>query len=167
MDLIRRMREWSRAPIVVISARGRESDKVEALDAGADDYVTKPFGVEELLARMRVALRHAHSAQAGAAEPVLTAGPLQIDFAAHEVTFEGNPVKLTPIEFRLLALLARHSGKVLTHRQILRDVWGPGAAEHTHYLRVYMAQLRRKIEQDPARPKLLMTEPGVGYRLRE
>jgi two-component system, OmpR family, KDP operon response regulator KdpE len=166
VSLTRRMREWSRVPIIVISARGREVDKVEAFDAGADDYLTKPFGVNELLARMRVSLRHARQAS-GAPDPVLTLGSLRIDFARREVTVEGREVRLTPIEYRLLALLAQHAGKVLTHRQILREVWGPGQADQTHYLRVYMAQLRRKIEAEPARPQLLTTEPGVGYRLRD
>jgi two-component system, OmpR family, KDP operon response regulator KdpE len=164
VDLARRLREWTKAPIIVLSARGREEDKVNALDAGADDYLTKPFGVNELLARLRVALRHA---QAGAAEPsVLEAGPLRMDLARREVTVDGREVRLTPTEYRLLALLGRHAGKVLTHRQILREVWGPNASE-AHYVRVHMAELRKKIEADPARPRLLVTEPGVGYRLRD
>jgi two-component system, OmpR family, KDP operon response regulator KdpE len=164
VDLARRLREWTRAPIVVLSARGREEDKVNALDAGADDYLTKPFGVNELLARLRVALRHA---QAGPEQPaVLEAGPLRIDLARREVTVDGREVRLTPTEYRLLALLARHAGKVLTHRQILREVWGPNATE-AHYVRVHMAELRKKLEAEPARPRLLVTEPGVGYRLRD
>jgi two-component system KDP operon response regulator KdpE len=164
--LTRRFREWSRTPIIVISARGREADKVEALDAGADDYLTKPFGVNELLARIRVALRHSRQA-AGAPDPVVEIGPLRIDFARREVTFRGRDVHLTPIEYRLLAVLAQNAGRVLTHGQLLRDVWGQGHADQAQYLRVYMAQLRRKVETDPARPKLLVTEPGVGYRLRD
>jgi two-component system, OmpR family, KDP operon response regulator KdpE len=164
--LTRRFREWTRVPIIVISARGRETDKVEALDAGADDYLTKPFGVNELLARIRVALRHAQQA-GGAAEPLFEIGPLRVDLARREVTLDGREVRLTPIEYRLLVLLAENAGKVLTHRQILKEVWGPGHTEDTHYLRVYMAQLRRKIESDPAQPRLLTTEPGVGYRLRD
>lgn len=164
IDLARSIREWSGAPIIVLSARGREEDKVNALDAGADDYLTKPFGVNELLARLRVALRHARATVAE--EPVLEAGPLRIDLARREVTVEGREVRLTPTEYRLLALLARHAGKVLTHRQILREVWGPNATE-AHYVRVHMAELRKKIEADPARPRLLVTEPGVGYRLRD
>jgi two-component system KDP operon response regulator KdpE len=164
--LTRKFREWTRVPIIVISARGREADKVEALDAGADDYLTKPFGVNELLARLRVALRHAREA-GGAAEPVLVVQSLRIDLPRREVTSDGRAIRLTPIEYRLLALLAQNAGKVLTHRQILREIWGVGHTEQTHYLRVFMAQLRRKIEKDPARPQLLITEPGVGYRLRD
>ena len=166
VDLTRRLREWSRVPIIVISARGREADKVAVLDAGADDYLTKPFGVGELLARMRVALRHAQEA-AGAPMPIIEIGPLRIDFARREVKMNDVEVHLTPIEYRLLAFLAQNAGRVLTHSQILKDVWGPGHTDETHYLRVYMAQLRRKIEVEPARPRLLQTEPGVGYRMRE
>jgi two-component system KDP operon response regulator KdpE len=165
IDLARRIREWSRVPIIVISARGKEDDKVAALDAGADDYLTKPFGVNELLARIRVALRHAVMSAADA--PVLEVGPLRMDLARREVKISGTEVHLTPLEYRLLALLAQNAGKVLTHRQILKEVWGPGAVNETHYLRVFMAQLRRKVEPDPARPRLLLTEPGVGYRMRE
>ncbi len=164
IDLTRRLREWTKTPIVVVSARGREEDKVNALDAGADDYLTKPFGVNELLARLRVALRHARAAPE--ASPVVEAGPLRIDLARREVTVDAREVRLTPTEFKLLALLARHAGKVLTHRQILREVWGPNATE-AHWVRVHMAELRKKIEPDPARPRLLVTEPGVGYRLRD
>jgi two-component system KDP operon response regulator KdpE len=164
VDLTRRIREWSRAPIIVISARGREEDKVNALDAGADDYLTKPFGVNELLARLRVALRHAQAASEQ--RQVLEAGPLRIDLARREVTVNGKEIHLTPTEYRVLALLAQHAGKVLTHRQILREVWGPNATE-AHYVRVQMAELRKKIEVDPARPRLLVTESGVGYRLRD
>jgi len=168
IDVARRLREWSQVPILVISARGREDDKVRALDAGADDYLTKPFGVNELLARLRVAERHLRRGTgASAAEPVIEAGRLRIDLARREVTVDGVQVHLTPIEYRLLVLLARHAGKVLTHAQLLREVWGPGHTGHAHYLRVYMAQLRRKVEHDPARPQLLVTEPGVGYRLRD
>lgn len=164
--LTKQLREWARMPIIVISARGREADKVEALDAGADDYLTKPFGVNELLARMRVALRHA-AANGGAPEPVLQLGNVQLDLQKREVKRDGKDVHLTPIEYRLLVLLAQHVGKVLTHGHILKEVWGPGSAQQTHYLRVNMAQLRQKLEADPARPKLLITEPGVGYRLKE
>jgi len=164
-ELVRQVREWSALPIIVLSARDREDDKVGALDAGADDYLTKPFAVGELLARVRVALRHARGAQP--TDSAIAVGPIRVDQAAHAVTVEGAEVHLTPIEYKLLALLARHAGKVLTHRQLLRDVWGPNAVEHTHYLRVHMASLRRKIEKDPARPQWLTTEPGVGYRLRD
>lgn len=160
------LRQWSRAPIIVISARGREADKVEALDAGADDYLTKPFGVNELLARIRVALRHAHQA-GGSPLPVSEVGPLRVDLARRQVSLEGEELHLTPIEYRLLTLLVQHAGKVLTHTHLLNEVWGPGHSQQTHYLRVYMAQLRRKLERDPARPRLLVTEPGIGYRLRE
>jgi two-component system KDP operon response regulator KdpE len=151
----------------VLSARGREADKVEALDAGADDYVTKPFGVDELLARMRVALRHAARGAAGASDPVLELGALRIDVARHEAMVDGRTLQLTPIEWKLLLLLARNAGKVLTHRQILREVWGPGEGHQTHTVRVHMASLRKKLELDPAQPRWLLTEPGVGYRLRD
>ena len=167
LDLIRRLREWATTPIVVISARGRERDKVDALDAGADDYLTKPFGVDELLARMRVALRHAAREAAGADEPQFERHGVTLDFARRQVFVRGAEVRLTPTEYRLFAALARHAGKVLTHRQLEREVWGPNASEQTHNLRVCMAQLRRKLEADPARPALLRTEPGVGYRLRD
>ena len=161
-----RLREWSQVPIVVISARGREEDKVAALDGGADDYVTKPFGVPELLARLRVALRHAARGD-GADSPRLVIGDVEVDLDKRRVTRDGEAVHLTPIEYRLLAELARHPGKVLTHSHLLKQVWGPASAQQSHYLRVYMAQLRQKLEEDPARPRILLTELGVGYRLRE
>lgn len=166
IDLLRRIREWSRVPVLVLSARGREADKVAALDAGADDYLTKPFGVQELLARIRVALRHAVG---GASEPssVLDCGGLRIDLAARQVWKGSAEIRLTPTEYRLLGLLARHAGRVVTHRQILSEVWGPNAVEHVHYVRVYLAELRRKIEDDPSRPHWLLTEAGVGYRLAD
>ena len=167
LDVTRRLREFSRTPILVLSARGREADKVSALDGGADDYLTKPFGAGELLARMRVALRHAAMAEGGVADPVVRVGPLMLDRARRIVTLDGSEVRLTPLEYGMLSVLAKHAGKVVTHRQLLRDVWGPSYAQQTHYLRVHMAQLRRKLEKDPARPQLLTTEPGVGYRLRE
>ena len=164
IELTRRLREWSRIPVIVISARGREQDKIAALDAGADDYLTKPFGLGELLARLRVALRRV--AANGGAEPVLVIGDLKVDLGARLVYRGGQEVHLTPIEYKLLATLARHAGKVLTHRMLLKEVWGPNAVEHTHYVRVYMTQLRHKLEDDPSRPRYLLTESGVGYRLR-
>jgi two-component system, OmpR family, KDP operon response regulator KdpE len=166
IELLRRIREWSTIPVIVLSARDRENDKVTALDAGADDYLTKPFGTSELLARVRVALRHARG-QAQPMDPILSVGPIRVDSARHEVSVDGAQVHLTPIEFRLLAFLARHAGKVLTHRQLLQEVWGPQHAHHGEYLRVHMAALRRKIESNPARPRWLTTEAGVGYRLRD
>lgn len=165
LDVTKQLRGWTRVPIIVISARGREEDKVAALDVGADDYLTKPFGVNELLARMRVAQRHATQTDADAS-PSFELESLKIDFTRREVTSAGEAVHLTPLEYKLLVLLARHAGKVLTHRQILKEVWGPSHASQTHYVRVQMAELRKKIEANPARPKLLITEPGVGYRLR-
>jgi two-component system, OmpR family, KDP operon response regulator KdpE len=167
IDIARRIREWSRIPIVVISARGREDDKVAALDAGADDYLTKPFGTRELLARIRVALRRAASSGTPDASAVVDVGPLHLDLVRREVKVHERDVHLTPIEYRLLVLLAQNAGKVLTHRQILVEVWGPPYVNETHYLRVFMAQLRRKIEADPNRPRLLVTEAGVGYRMRD
>jgi two-component system KDP operon response regulator KdpE len=164
LQFIQELRGWSAVPIVVLSARGAEHDKIQALDAGADDYLTKPFGVGELLARVRVALRHARQGTEPG-EPTVTSGPLRIDLAARQVTLDGHEVRLTPTEYRLLALLARHAGKVVTHRQLLKDVWGPEAVHETHYLRVYLAQLRQKLDDDPAQPRFLLTEPGVGYRL--
>lgn len=167
IDLTRQIREWSHVPIIVLSARGREADKVAALDAGADDYLTKPFGVKELLARMRVALRHARTVASSPDSQVLEFGDLKIDLVRREVFRGAMQLHLTPIEYKLLFFLARHAGKVLTHRQILNEVWGPVYANQTHYVRVHMADLRKKIEDDPSRPKLLVTEQGVGYRLRD
>ncbi|MFO0586594.1 MAG: response regulator [Polyangiaceae bacterium] len=167
IELTKRIREWSRVPIVVISARGREDDKVAALDAGADDYLTKPFGVNELLARMRVALRHAQSAGGGPPVQTMEFGDLKIDLGRREVFRGTEEMHLTPIEYKLLVLLAQNAGKVLTHRQILNEVWGPAYASQTHYVRVHMAELRKKVEDSPSRPKLIVTEPGVGYRLRD
>jgi two-component system KDP operon response regulator KdpE len=166
LEVTRQIRAWSAVPIVVVSARGQERDKVQALDAGADDYLTKPFGTDELLARMRVALRHAARVAGGAGETAFEAGELRVDLERRLVFRRGEEVRLTRTEYRLLATLVQHAGKVLTHRQLLREVWGPGAVNEAHYLRVYMAQLRHKLEDDPARPKLLLTETGVGYRLR-
>jgi two-component system KDP operon response regulator KdpE len=166
MEVTRRLREWSTRPIIVISARGREDDKVKALDAGADDYLTKPFGVPELLARMRVAFRNANRLAAGAGDPVFEVGELRVDLGARRVSLAGQDVHLTRTEFNLLGTLVKHAGKVVTHRQLLREVWGPGTAE-SHYLRVYMGQLRHKLEKDPAQPRYLLTETGVGYRLAD
>ncbi|HEX6670429.1 MAG TPA: winged helix-turn-helix domain-containing protein [Gemmatimonadales bacterium] len=166
LEVARELREWSATPIIVLSARGRERDKVAALDLGADDYLTKPFGVEELLARIRVALRHAPHPSGSASEPVFEADSLRVDLGRREVWREGRQVHLTPTEYKLLTLMIRHAGKVLTHRQILKEVWGASYAGQSHYVRVYMAQLRQKLEDDPSRPRLLITEPGVGYRLR-
>jgi len=166
IDLTRRIREWSAMPIIVISARGREQDKIAALDAGADDYLTKPFGIGELLARLRVALRHATRLAGAPEDPVLTVGDLRVDLASRQVSVAGAEVHLTPIQYKLLAVLVRHAGKVLTHRQLLKEVWGPNAVEQTHYLRVYMTQLRHKLEREPARPRYFLTESGVGYRLK-
>jgi two-component system, OmpR family, KDP operon response regulator KdpE len=164
MDLLRKLRTWSTIPVIVLSARDRENDKVVALDAGADDYVTKPFGTNELLARIRVALRHARG-QSVQDDPVIAIGPIRIDQARHHVSVDDEAVHLTPIEFRILVTLARNAGKVITHRQLLQDVWGPRSEDQTHYLRVHMAALRRKLEADPARPRWLTTELGVGYRM--
>jgi two-component system KDP operon response regulator KdpE len=160
-DVARELRAWSAVPVIILSVVGDENEKVAALDAGADDYVTKPFGVEELLARLRAALRRAETS----GEPVLEIGELRIDFDAHEVTMAGAPVQLTPHEYALLALLAGNEGKLLTHRTILREVWGRAYSDESHYLHVYVSQLRRKLEPDPARPRYILTEPGAGYRL--
>jgi two-component system KDP operon response regulator KdpE len=161
-EVLRRIREWSNVPVVILSVQEDEAGKVAALDAGADDYVTKPFNTSELLARIRVALRHATKHDEPA---VFHSGGLVVDLPARRVTVNGREIKLTATEYNLLRFLVRHAGKVLTHRQILREVWGPGHDDHTHYLRVYIAHLRDKIEADPARPKAIITEPGIGYRL--
>jgi two-component system KDP operon response regulator KdpE len=163
VDVLKRVREWSRVPVIVLSVRDREDDKIAALDAGADDYVTKPFGTGELLARMRAVLRHA---EPQGADAVFRNGDLEMDLAAHVVRKGGRDVKLTPIEYELLRLLVTHAGKILTHRQLLTQVWGPAAAEQTHYLRVHVAHLREKLEDTGGKPALIMTEPGVGYRLK-
>jgi two-component system, OmpR family, KDP operon response regulator KdpE len=166
VEVMRRLREWTSVPVIVLSARGQERDKIEALDAGADDYLTKPFGIGELLARMRVALRHADRVGEDAESGELVVGDLSVNLAARRVTVADKEVHLTPNEYRLLAVLARNAGKVVTQRQLLKEVWGPSSIEQSHYLRVYMAQLRHKLEPEPARPRWLITEPGVGYRLR-
>ena len=163
LDVIASLREWTQTPVIVLSARGREADKVAALDGGADDYLTKPFGVGELLARLRVALRHA--AASASPEPVCRVGELQIDLVKRQVRLGDEELRLTPTEYRLLTTLVRHIGKVVTHRQLLKEVWGPDSVQENQYLRVYMGQLRRKIERDAARPRYLLTEVGVGYRL--
>ena len=159
-----RLRAWGTIPIIVISARGQEADKIQALDAGADDYLTKPFGVGELLARIRVALRHASAPELGNAPLLL--GALKVDFARRKIELRGQEVHLTPLEYKLLTTLIKNIDRVVTHRQLLREVWGPGYGNQTQYLRVYMAQLRHKLELDPSHPEFLATEPGVGYRLR-
>ena len=166
IDVTKRLREWSTIPIVVVSARGKEQDKVVALDAGADDYLTKPFGVGELLARVRVALRH-RAATADAGESVFSSGDLRVDMGRREVFVRDKAVHLTPNEYRLLTVLIKYVGKVMTHRQLLREVWGPGSAEESHYVRVYVNQLREKIETDPSRPVHILTETGIGYRLAD
>jgi two-component system, OmpR family, KDP operon response regulator KdpE len=164
LEIIRHLREWSSVPIVILSARGQEQDKIAALDLGANDYVVKPFAVGELLARMRSARRHA-ARTTGQSEPDFTLGPLRVDLLRRRVFVNDVEVHLTPIEYKLLTVLVRHVGNVITHRQLLREVWGPNAEEQIQYLRVFMVQLRRKLETDPARPRYLRTEPGVGYRL--
>jgi two-component system, OmpR family, KDP operon response regulator KdpE len=162
VEVLKRLREWSRVPVIILSVRDREDDKVAALDAGADDYVTKPFNSAELLARVRAALRHARPAPEVA---VFQSGGLEVDLTARVVKLGGREVRLTATEYSLLRLFVQHAGKVLTHRQILREVWGPTYVEQTHYLRVYMAHLREKLEANPAQPERFITEPGVGYRL--
>jgi len=167
IEVTRRIREWSSVPVIVLSARGEEGDKVAALDAGADDYLTKPFGVDELLARIRVALRHAaRRAAQGPEEPILELGDLKIDFGNRLVAVGGREVHLTPTEYKLLSVLGLNVGKVLPHRHLLKEVWGMNYINQTHYLRVYVTQLRHKLEADPTHPRYLLTEPGVGYRLR-
>lgn len=165
LEVTRRLRQWSQAPIVILSARGQETDKVSALDAGADDYLTKPFGMPELLARLRVALRHVAERSPVDSAQQFAAGPLRVDLAARRVWVDGTETHLTALEYRLLTVLIEHAGRVMTHRQLLAAVWGPGNTEQNQYLRVYMAHLRRKLEPDPNRPRIIQTETGVGYRL--
>ncbi|POT58161.1 two-component system response regulator KdpE [Citrobacter amalonaticus] len=162
IDFIRDLRQWSAIPVIVLSARSEESDKIAALDAGADDYLSKPFGIGELQARLRVALRR--HASGPSPEPVVQFSSVKVDFAAHLVWRGEEEIHLTPIEFRLLGVLLNNAGKVLTQRQLLNQVWGPNAVEHSHYLRIYMGHLRQKLEQDPARPRHFITETGIGYR---
>jgi two-component system KDP operon response regulator KdpE len=163
IDVTRMLREWTQIPVIILSVRGQEEDKIAALDAGADDYLTKPFGMGELLARLRAALRHASHGVEG---PVFTDGELSMDLARRQVSVAGRDVQLTPTEYELLRCLVNHAGQVLTHRHLLREVWGPGYEQELHILRVNISNLRRKIEPDPARPRYVLTEPGVGYRLR-
>jgi two-component system KDP operon response regulator KdpE len=167
LEVTKRLREWAVMPIIVLSARGQEQDKIAALDAGADDYLTKPFGVGELLARLLVALRHAARAAGEPDDPLIAIGELRVDLGRRQVFVAEREARLTPIEYKLLAMLAKHAGKVLTHQQLLKEVWGQTFVHESHTLRVHIAQLRRKIEQDAARPRYLLTEPGVGYRLRD
>lgn len=162
LEVLRRLREWSHTPVIILSVRDADSDKIAVLDAGADDYLTKPFSVGELMARIRVARRHVQPVPDTA---IFQSGGLTVDFSRRAVTFDNAAVKLTPTEYALLRMLIQHAGKVLTHRQLLREVWGPDYVTETHYLRVYMAQLRQKLERDPSNPALLLTEPGIGYRL--
>jgi two-component system, OmpR family, KDP operon response regulator KdpE len=166
LDFTRQLREWSSIPVIVLSARGQEEDKISALDAGADDYLTKPFGTGELLARLRVALRHHGQTQPAGSETSYAFGNVVIDLSRRQVFKSGVELHLTPIEYKLLSLLLRYAGKVLTHKQLLKDVWGDAYSDEHHYLRVYMGQLRHKLEDNAARPRHLITEPGVGYRLR-
>jgi two-component system, OmpR family, KDP operon response regulator KdpE len=163
LSVTQRLRQWSKMPIIVLSARGKEEDKIKALDLGADDYLTKPFGIGELLARIRVALRHSARTESGASQ--FSMGSVSIDLLRRRVLKSEREVHLTPIEYKLLTTLIKYEGRVITHRQLLREVWGPNASEQTQYLRVYMGQLRHKLEDDPSRPRFLTTEPGVGYRL--
>ena len=167
LEVAREIRRTAPTPIIVISARGQEQDKVATLDLGADDYLTKPFGVPELLARMRVAIRHSALPPGSLPEPLFQSGELRVDLIRRKVFRDGQETRLTPTEYKLLAALVRCAGRVMTHRQLLQEVWGSNYQEQGHYLRVYMAQLRRKLERDPTRPRVLLTEPGVGYRLRE
>ncbi|HUI44813.1 MAG TPA: response regulator [Nitrospirota bacterium] len=166
IDVTKRLREWTQTPIIVISAREQEQDKVRALDAGADDYLTKPFNAGELLARIRVALRHMSRRDVDQREPVFILDNLRVDLARRQVFVGEQEVHLTPIEYKLLMVMVRHAGKVITHNQLLKEVWGPAHVNEVQYLRVYMTQLRHKLEADPARPRFLMNEPGIGYRLK-
>jgi two-component system KDP operon response regulator KdpE len=166
LEVTKRLREWSSVPILIISARGQEGSKVAALDGGADDYLTKPFGAAELMARLRVALRHSAQAREVPSTVVRIGEDVEVDLIKRIVRVRGEDVHLTPIEYKLLVTLAKHAGMVMTHRQLLEQVWGPGHAHQMQYLRVYMTQLRHKLERNPARPRVLLTEPGIGYRLK-
>ena len=165
LEVLGRIREWSQTPVIILSAREQEQDKIRALDAGADDYLTKPFSAGELLARVRVALRH-QVMQEGQTEPVFVLDTLRVDLAKRRVFLKESEIHLTPIEYRLLAYLIKNAGKVITHKQLLKEVWGPAYANQSHYVRVYMGMLRHKLEEDPSRPRFFINEPGVGYRLR-
>lgn len=167
VDLVKQIREWTQVPVIVLSARSAEQSKIDALDAGADDYLTKPFGLGELLARIRVALRHSAGNPDATQAGVFATGSLRVDLQNRLVEVDGREVRLTPIQYRLLAVLVKHAGKVLTHHQILKEVWGPSHIEDSHYLRIYMSQLRQKLEEEPAKPRYLLTESGVGYRLKD
>jgi len=166
IDVIKALRAWSNVPIIVLSARSYEQHKIDALDLGADDYLTKPFGFGEFLARVRVALRHAYRSSVSQQGDVFTIENLRIDFHKRLVTVDDQEVRLTPIQYRLLSVLVKHAGKVMTHQQILKEVWGPSYQENAHYLRIYMSQLRQKLEKDPTQPRFLLTESGVGYRFK-
>ena len=167
LEVTKQLRGWSTTPIIIVSARGSEKDKVEALDAGADDYLSKPFGVGELLARLRVTLRRVAAVRSDTGDPVFEVGGFRIDLLRRDVTVDGTAVHLTPIEFKLLSILVKNAGKVMTHHQLLSEVWGPGSINESHYVRVYVNQLRQKLEADATRPKYLLTEPGIGYRFRD
>lgn len=166
VDVIKAIRKWSAIPIIVLSARSQEQHKIDALDLGADDYLTKPFGIGELLARIRVALRHANRPDGALCDDVIETGELKVDLNNRLVSVGGQEISLTPIQYRLLTVLAKHAGKVMTHRQILKQVWGPSHQDHVNYLRIYMSQLRHKLEVDPTQPRYLVTESGIGYRLK-
>ncbi len=168
VDFTKRVREWSNVPIIVLSARSMESDKIDALEAGADDYVTKPFGVLELIARIRVSMRRVAQVESapGAVEPLFVSGDLEVDLVKRKVTVSGEEIHLTPTEYKILHMLVKNADCLVTQKNLLREIWGPGYAKEGHYLRVYVGQLRQKLEKEPARPKYIITEPGVGYRLR-
>lgn len=166
VEVVRLIREWSAMPIIILSARSAEQSKIDALDAGADDYLTKPFGLGELLARIRVALRRSSGSAEAVQSETFTVGNLRVDLRNRQVQVNGEEVHLTPIQYRVLTVLIKHAGKVLTHQHIIKEVWGPSYTENAHYLRIYMSQLRQKLEKDPAKPQYFLTESGVGYRLK-
>lgn len=166
LEVTQRIREWSETPVIVLSAREQEQDKIRALDSGADDYLTKPFGAGELLARIRAAMRRTAMQRSGEKESVFVLGKLRVDLPKRQVFLDDTEIHLTPLEYKLLSILIKYAGKVVTHSQLLKEVWGPAYTGETQYLRIYMAQLRRKLEADPARPRFFINEPGIGYRLR-